>query len=242
MADRMAAHRLGRIARWLSAHRRALCLPIFGGLVLALLGTASYGWTRVTAAGQVYAPDRAPVSEVVIVLGGQVAPDRLHPMPFLAGRLRTAAELIRTGRARVILVSGDGHGASGNETGVMSRYLTGELGIDARLIVADPEGLDTYDSCRRARDVYGIGRALLVTQSYHLTRAVAICRTMGIDAVGVTASCYPRRCSVWGLTHNSARDFLACTKAVLDLARDRPAAVRSPPNPAVSRAIEQTRR
>jgi vancomycin permeability regulator SanA len=115
-------------------------------LILLLLVTGPYAWTRIRAAGHVYTVGNAPAADVVIVLGAQVAPDRVHPMPYLAGRLRAAATLIRDGRAKVALLSGDAHGSSGNETGVMTAYLTGDLGIDSARVVADPYGLDTYDT------------------------------------------------------------------------------------------------
>jgi len=60
--------------------------------------------------------------------------------------------LVRSGRARVVLVSGDGNGASGDEPAAMTAYLTGRLGVDPWRVVGDPFELDTYDSCSRARD------------------------------------------------------------------------------------------
>jgi vancomycin permeability regulator SanA len=133
----------------------------------------------------------------------------------------------------VVLVSGDGAGASGNEIAVMSDYLVAQ-GVDRAHIVADPYGLDTYDSCVRARDVYGVSRALIVTQSYHLTRAVTLCRQVGVDVEGVRARC---DCPASLLASKWFRDYLASGKAVLDVLRDRPPAVTSPPSAEVTDAL-----
>ncbi len=129
-------------------------------------------------------------------------------------RLETAAELVRSGKARVVLVSGDGAGQSGDEPAIMAAHLTEQLGVDPQRVVADPNGLDTYDSCLRARQVYGIERALVVTQSYHLSRAVTLCRHVGIDADGVTARCSD--CGTGLLVRKAARDYLASGKAAWD--------------------------
>ena len=116
----------------------------------------------------------------------------------------------------------------------MARYLTG-LGVDPRRIVADPHGLDTYDTCVRARDVYGVTRALVVTQSYHLSRAVALCRHVGVEAEGVAARC--DGCATTLLLGKAVRDYFACVKAAWDAVRNRPPAVTSPPDPAVRDAL-----
>ena len=152
----------------------------------------------------------APAADVVIVLGTAVAADRRRPGDRLAGRLETAAALVTSGRARVVLVSGDGGGTSGDEPAVMT-VVPDRLGVDPRRIVADPYGLDTYDRCARARDVYGVDRALVVTQSYHLSRAVTLCRQLGLDVDGVTARC--DGCGPVLLAGKAVRDYFASGKA-----------------------------
>jgi vancomycin permeability regulator SanA len=195
--------------------RTLLIVVAVGAVVVA----APFAWTRIAAGGHLYTPADAPTADVVIVFGAQVAPGGTRPMPFLAGRLRTGAELVKTGKATRIVVSGDANGGSGNETQVMRDYLTGDLGVDASKVEIDPYGLDTYDTCARAVQVYGVHRALLVTQSYHLARAVALCRHLGMDADGVAADCTD--CSTGKLVLNTVRDFLACSKAALDVISGR---------------------
>jgi vancomycin permeability regulator SanA len=108
-------------------------------------------------------------------------------------------------------------------------------GVPARRIVADPSGLDTYDTCLRARDVYGVRRALLVSQPLHLPRAVTLCRTLGVDADGVAARC--DGCNEITVSYNRLREQPAGWKAVLDAVSDRPPAVSSPPDPALAQAL-----
>jgi vancomycin permeability regulator SanA len=138
-----------------------------------------------------------------------------------------------------VLVSGDAHGGSGDETSVMTAYLVRNKGIDAGRVVTDPNGLDTYDSCVRARQVYGVTRALVVTQPYHLARAVALCRHAGIDADGVAARC--DGCSSINLIRNGFRDYFACSKAALDAIVDRHSSIESPPDPAVADALARVK-
>lgn len=207
---------------------------LLGAVAALLLSSAPWLWTQVAARGHLHDEAAAPAADVVIVLGGEVAADRLMPAPRLAGRLDTAAALVRGGRARAILVSGDGGGESGDEPAVMTAYLTG-LGVDPRRIAADPHGLDTYDTCVRARTVYGVTRALVVTQSYHLSRAVTLCRRVGIDADGVTARC--AGCAATLLAGKAVRDYFASGKAAWDAVRGRAPAVASPPSPHVRDAL-----
>jgi len=210
---------------------------LVAGVVAVLLVSAPWIWTTAAATGHVHDVDDAPATDVVIVLGTTVGPGG-RPEARLAGRLRTAADLLAAGRARVVLVSGDGGGESGNEPAAMTAYLTGPLGVDPARVVADPYGLDTYDSCIRARDVYGVRRALVVTQSYHLSRAVTLCRTLGLDVDGVPARC--DGCGKVLLAEKSVRDYFASGKAAWDAVRRRPPAVTSPPDPAIRTALAGT--
>ncbi|MGC9665363.1 SanA/YdcF family protein [Planosporangium sp. 12N6] len=216
--------------RW----RRHVARLAVAGVAALLVVSAPWLWTTISAHGHVYDEAGAPAAEVVIVLGTEVAADRRQPGTRLAGRLQTAAALVHSGRARVVLVSGDGGGVSGDEPAVMTAYLAG-LGVDPRRVVADPFGLDTYDSCARAREVYGVSRALIVTQSYHLSRAVTLCRHLGLDVDGVTARC--AGCSATLLAQKAVRDYFASGKAAWDAVRRRPPAVRSPGSPAVRDAL-----
>jgi len=210
--------------------RQLLCVvAVFS--VLVLLPTV---WVRIGSAGRISTVAGAPSADVAIVFGAQVAAGGDEPMPFLRGRLDTAAQLITTGKVRALLISGDAHGGSGNEVRVMRAYLVG-LGVDPGQLVVDQFGLDTYDTCRRAHDVYGVTRALLVSQDLHLHRAVTLCRRLGIDAYGVPARC--DGCRLVTIWYNTARDVAAGPKAAWEAFRRRPPAVQSPPDPALRQAV-----
>jgi vancomycin permeability regulator SanA len=219
--------------------RRWLRRTLLGLLAVVLLGVAAIAapvvWMTAASAGHLHdTVADAPSAPVVIVFGAELAPGGQRPKPFLAGRLDIAAELVRAGKARAVLVSGDAGGRSGDEVTVMTRYLV-DRGVEQRRIVADPHGLDSYDTCARARQVYGIRRALLVSQAFHLPRAVTLCRRLGVDADGVSARC--DGCRAVTLRKNRVREVGADAKAVGDALRDRPPAVQSPQDSAVTEAL-----
>ena len=219
---------------FLRRRRRTLLLLAAIAVAALLVVSAPWAWTVIAAHGHVHDEADAPSADVAIVLGTEVTIDGT-PSPRLAGRLETAAELVKSGRTQVLLVSGDSHGGSGDEPQAMAAYLT-KLGVDPQRIVTDPYGLDTYDSCIRARDVYGVTSALVVTQSYHVDRAVTLCRHVGIKTEGVVARCH---CPTRLLIEKSVRDYFASGKAVRDAVRNRPPAVSSPKDPAVQQALER---
>lgn len=196
-------------------------------LVLAIvLGSA--GWVAYESYGRVHDVADAPGAPVVLVLGSQVRDGK--PMKFLTGRLDAAVDLVESGRAQAVLVSGDADGNSGNEITAMTDYLV-DAGVDRSKIVGDDYGLDTYDSCVRAAETFGITDALVVSQGLHVSRAVALCRDAGIDAHGVDAECDCNWLAVW---RNFGREWLARPKVVLDLMSGRPPAVQTPPDDTLS--------
>ena len=206
-----------------------------GVAMLGLLAVvASLAWTWTASAGhRLTSVAAAPEAPVAIVFGAELRPDGT-PKPFLAGRLDTGAELYRAGKVRAVLVSGDGGGNSGDEVSAMQRYLTAR-GVPADRVVADPHGLDTYDTCARAHQVYGVRRALLVSQDFHVPRAVALCRHLGIDADGVAGRC--DGCRDKTLWRNRVREVPAALKAAVDALRDRPPVVVSPRDKTLDKAL-----
>jgi len=100
----------------------------------------------------------------------------------------------------------------------MKRYLV-DHGVPAAAITVDRYGFDTYDSVVRAREVFGVHTATMITQSYHLPRAVATARAVGLDAVGVGDTTVRARRAAW--TKGLIRDQLACLKTIYDLASHR---------------------
>jgi vancomycin permeability regulator SanA len=140
-----------------------------------------YAWGATV--GRTYTTATVPVRDVAVVFGAEVLPSKA-PSDFLRARLDIAYELWRTGKVKAILVSGDNGDVHYNEPDAMRAYLLGK-GVPDVKVVADYAGFDTYDTCVRAVRIFGVTSATLVTQSYHMPRALATCRTIGLDAVGV---------------------------------------------------------
>lgn len=122
---------------------------------------------------------------IAIVFGAGVWPDGT-PTPYLQNRLDTAVQMAQADKVQKILVSGDNSSIHYNEPAAMQRYLESQ-GVEADRIVQDFGGLNTYDTCYRAKSVFEVEKAYLVTQAYHLPRAVMTCRVIGVDSVGVAA-------------------------------------------------------
>jgi vancomycin permeability regulator SanA len=161
-----------------------------------------------------------PERPVAVVLGAGVFGN--EPSPTLATRLDGAIELLRAGKVDHLLMTGDNSRPDYDEVTAMRDYAI-RRGVPGDAITRDYAGFDTYDSCIRARDVFGVRAAVVVTQDFHLAREVFTCRSVGIDAVGLAVPDwafrserlpYPyRRNQEVGYT---VREWLARVKAVLD--------------------------
>ncbi|NBE80680.1 SanA/YdcF family protein [Micromonospora rubida] len=204
----------GRRTRWL---RRVVVAAVVGAALLAGGTVASVQWIRGGAEGHIFAERDVPDAPVALVLGTKVHPDGT-PSPFLTARLEIARRLLAAGKVRAILLSGDNMNPDYDEPTAMRRWLL-DQGVPAEKVVLDYAGFDTYDSCARAKRIFGVERATVVTQSFHLPRAVAVCRRLGVDASGVgdeTAREYDR---TWRIS--STREYGACVKAAVDLLSGR---------------------
>ena len=205
-------------------------------LVLAGLGAASIAgpslWTRFMARDRNLTAAQAPARDVAIIFGAEMYPSG-RPSPYLRARLDLGAELYRDGLAKVLVVSGDNAPEHNRETTNMKRYLV-DQGVPAERVVEDEHGLDTYDTCVRAREVFGVTEALLVSQRYHLHRAVATCRAVGVDAVGVGDVSVKRTSKRWD--EFSRREVGANLKMVWDVATSRTPNLEGDPD-AVRRAL-----
>lgn len=150
---------------------------------------------------------------VAIVFGAGVWRGN-KPSPALYDRVVTAVELYRSKRIGKILMSGDNRFENYNEPAVMKQTAI-DLGVPAQDIVEDFAGRRTYDTCYRAKEIFGVNRAVLVTQEFHLNRALYLCNSLGIESEGVIADRreYSKASRNWW----AIRESLAVTGAWFDL-------------------------
>lgn len=148
-------------------------------------------------------------AHTAIVLGAMVKDNGTLSLP-LKDRVDTAIALYRAGKVDRILVSGDDGSVNYNEVNPSRDYLL-EKGIPSSVIFLDHAGFDTYSSMYRARDIFLVDTAIIVTQSFHLPRAVFVARRLGLDAQGMTAD--KRDYHI----RNYMREVLADVKAVVNL-------------------------
>lgn len=161
-----------------------------GGVLLCLAAVIAWSlglraWTHHHYKDRVYTVADAPPRNVALVFGAGLWADG-SPTPVLADRVATAAELYHAGKVHVLLMSGDNSYIDYNEPQAMLEYAVA-AGVPADAIVLDYAGRRTYDSCYRALHIFGVQEAILVTQAYHLDRALYTADRLGIDAVGVPA-------------------------------------------------------
>lgn len=155
-------------------------------LVLApVLALTAILAVRAYARPLTFTPEAAPSRPVAIVLGAGLWRDGA-PTPVLRDRVAAAAQLFFAGKVKKLLMSGSRSSVYYDEPQAM-RKLALTLGVPDEAIVLDGAGLRTYDSCYRARYIYGVREALLVTQQFHLPRAVYLCNALGISAAGVSS-------------------------------------------------------
>jgi vancomycin permeability regulator SanA len=205
--------KLSRLRPHLTAGRlliaAAIILPLSAIIVaiLVLVSYHRYGELIVTDDEQLKS------TNVAIVFGAGLINQNSTPSDMLADRLATAARLYRTGKVKTILVSGDNRFEHYSEPDVMRRTLIEAYGIPEPAIHTDYAGRRTYDTCARAHELWGVRRAILVTQDYHLPRAIMTCQTLGIESQGVSGSLREYRFMQRYIT----REVLAFMKAYIDV-------------------------
>ncbi|MGI5120687.1 SanA/YdcF family protein [Marinactinospora thermotolerans] len=169
-------------------------------------------WVRSSTSDSRFVPSEVPERPVAIVLGAGLRADGT-PTTLLARRLDIAAGLYHSERVHALLVSGDNSHDAYNETDAMRAYLVA-AGVPEAKVVGDHAGFSTWESCARAREIFGVEAATVVTQAFHLPRAVALCRAAGIDTVGAADASWEARPTATAYGH--LREFPAALKAALD--------------------------
>lgn len=182
------------------------------GLLLPRLITALQTWNKV------YQVDDTPPERVAIIFGAGLRYDGT-PTAVLRDRVETGAALYFNGKVEKLLMSGDNQVVEYNEPEAMRQYAI-SLGVPEEAIVLDYAGRRTYDTCYRAKVIFGVESTILVTQKFHLPRALFLCNALGVKAVGVEANNLNYRKS--SLLFWNIREQFATFTAFKDVYVDKP--------------------
>jgi SanA protein len=200
-----------------------LILLILGLLVLLVSRLV----TGLYARGRVYTSSDVPTRRVAIVFGAGLWRNG-SPTPVLADRVTTAANLYLAGKVEKLLMSGDNRFVEYNEPEAM-RQLALSLGVPDNAIVLDYAGRRSYDTCYRAKTIFKVDQAILVTQAFHMPRAIYLCNHLGVDSIGVTSDVQYYRKSTrlyWNM-----RELSATLAALWDVHLGHPIPVLGDPLP-----------
>ena len=213
------------------AGRRRLVQAVAAGCVLALLPAT---WMWLVTGDRLRTTADAPRTEVAVVFGAGLWDG--EPSPYLAHRLDAAARLYRENHVEVVLVTGDNSREDYDEPDAMRAYLT-KHGVPDGRIVSDYAGFDTWDSCVRAKKIFGVDKAVLISQGFHIRRAVALCQAAGVESYGVGVDA--KHDVTW--YYGGAREVFAAGKAALDAVFEPDPRFLGPKEPGVSRALASAR-
>lgn len=189
---------------WLKILNRAVCIAITGALIIALINiyVISFSKSRILTMDQA-----AEIQDVdcILVLGCGIIDNR--PGLMLKDRLDKGIELYNQNSAPKLLMSGD-HGQNGHdEVSVMKRYAINK-GVSSSDIFMDHAGFSTYESMYRAKEIFRAQKVIIVTQRYHMHRAIYIAQALGLEAYGVAAE----DITYYGQALRDIREILARTK------------------------------
>lgn len=212
---------LKKIIKFLWRFTSLLILLVFFALFLPKLIVLLYAVPRT------FTVDTVPAGRIAIVFGAGLLRDG-SAGPVLRDRVETAVKLYQQGRVNKLLMSGDNRFVEYNEPEAMRQYAL-DLGIPDKDIVLDYAGRRTYDTCYRASAIFQVDSAILVTQSFHLPRALFLCNWFGVESTGVEANnSYFRKLSrlIW-----NTRELFATAQATWDVYVSKPLPVLGNPEP-----------
>ena len=194
-------------------NKRILCIALMMCMILAVTGASSIlglnAYVKSVGGGNILRPEDAKTLEdvdCILVLGCLVKDDG-EPSDMLADRLKRGIELYEQGAAPKILMSGDHGRADYDEVNAMKRVAV-DAGVQSSDVFMDHAGFSTYESVYRAKEVFGADKIIIVTQEYHLYRALFIAESLGVEAYGVNADLRTYR----GQTARDVREILARCK------------------------------
>jgi SanA protein len=179
------------------------------------------------AAPRIFSVEDVPAARIAIVFGAGLLRDG-SAGPVLSDRMQTAVALYEAGKVDKILVSGDNRFIEYNEPEAGRQYAL-ERGVPDNDIVLDYAGRRTYDTCYRAKYIFGVEEAILITQEFHMPRALTLCNWFGVDSVGVEAAnrYFLKRARLWW----NIRETFAVFQSAWDLLVAKPIPVMGEPEP-----------
>jgi SanA protein len=181
-------------------------------LLLAVIAACNAWLLNANSARIFRAASAVPQHDVALVLGTSPRAVGGGANPFFAGRMDTAAQLWREKKVRHFIVSGDNSRNDYNEPRAMRDALV-KLGVPASAITLDFAGLRTLDSMVRAKEIFGASSLIVVTDDWHLPRALFLAEAAGVDAVGACS-----RDVAWTISKMTrVRECLSRVKAVADI-------------------------
>ena len=203
-----------------------LTLVVLGLLILF----ASRLMTGLYARGCIYTASSVPMQRVAIVFGAGLTRSGAAT-PVLVDRVTTAANLYLEGKVEKLLMSGDNRFVNYNEPEAM-RQKALSLSVPNEAIVLDYAGRRSYDTCYRAKAIFKVDQAILVTQAFHMPRVLYLCNRLGVDSVGVESDLRIYRKS--SMLYWNARELPATVAALWDVNIGHPVPVLGDPLPIFS--------
>jgi len=183
------------------------------GLLILLVPVAINVWMVRSGAARTFSdPAGLPVNDVGLVLGASARTFGGYANPHFQARVAAAAKLYQAGKVKHLLLSGDNHVKGYDEPSDMKEALM-KLGVPESAMTLDYAGFRTLDSVARAKAVFGQTRLTVITDDFHVSRALFLCRAEGIEAVAFCSDAVPLKDS--GKTR--MREWLARVKAWLDV-------------------------
>lgn len=179
------------------------------------------------ASPRTFSAEEVPAARVAIVFGAGLLRDG-SAGPVLRDRVETAVKLYQQGKVDRLLMSGDNRFIEYNEPEAMRQYAL-QFGVLDDDIVLDYAGRRTYDTCYRAKAIFQVDSAILVTQAFHLPRALFLCNWFGVESSGVEAdNNYFRKVArlYWNI-----RELFANFQALWDVMVTKPLPVLGEPEP-----------
>ncbi|MFN0200007.1 MAG: vancomycin high temperature exclusion protein [Bacteroidia bacterium] len=196
--------RLSKVWKWLA-------FPVKLFLFVLLLAIGANWGVIVYAKEYIYLPENVPSVYCGIVLGAGLTAQN-KPTHVLLDRLQTGLELYQKGKIKRFLLSGDHGQLEYDEVNTMKQWLE-EKGVPATDIFLDHAGFDTYSTMYRAKEVFEVDDAILITQAFHLNRALFLARQRGLVTYGVKAD---KRAYIYAKRYR-IREYIATLKAIYEV-------------------------